>query len=294
MEASSAVQVEPLRRRTCKTAHPQRPLMDAYAAQTARHDDGDRLPAPDRLMAALDFSHAGLTLAVDGAPDHRYDHAPDRGSVRMIIVDDATGQQAGYLHRNLRLDRGQLISYDGRFRLEPRYQGRGFATAFTAHIDACYTALGVRRSELCAIEHGAYAWAKPGVLFDPQRLDYKMRDYAADPQHAGAATAHQLHKQMFWRLEHAAHDGLIDPAHVQAFSRRFATAKDLEHPTRWQTKLATPWEIVSYGRNLPFCDADGRRTWPGEYFMLGRESDAFEDGCRGRGMVWSGVKLHNP
>jgi len=258
----------------------------------ADHPLAEREPAPDEqaFRDAHLFSFGGLSVIYD--PEE-----VSWGHCFYGAIVDEQGGKVGYTESVLAWGPDNRLVVKGerlRIRQETGRQGGGFGRAYQNHLRQRYLAMGVRRKRICAIEHGAYVWATPDTIFDPDqpvgpRLDADPG--TSDLQWRGAAYAAQLWHEHDWRLDRAERDGLAPEGTYAAVKRRFATHKDLEHPTRWKTKVATPWEILQIGRDQTFMDGDGRESWPGKYFLVAEMSRLYEDGCAGRGMVWQGVRL---
>jgi len=175
-------------------------------------------------------------------------------------------------------------------------QGRGFGRAYQQHLAGEYLRMGIHRKRICAIEHGAYVWATPDTIFDPEYShSYPLEDeglpHAGDLQWRGAVYANDLWRKYGPRLEVAQWQGVITRDQYHKVRRAFATVNDLRHPTRWRSKVATPWQVLQIGRDDTFKDLDGRDTWLGKYFLVGEMSKLYEDGCHGRGLAWQGIRL---
>jgi len=293
--AMIAPDAQPAAASPCRRAtqpHPQQQLLDTMQ-QLADHPLAEREPAPDEqaFRDAHLFSFGGLGVIPDP------EEFPHGHQFYGAIVDER-GDKVGYTESVLTWGPDNRLVAAGerlRIREETGRQGGGFGRAYQQHLRERYLNMGIHRKRICAIEHGAYVWATPDTIFDPaQPVAPRLDDddpRVRDIQWRGAAYASQLWHEFDWRLDRAERDGLAPEGTYAAVKRRFATRKDLEHPTRWKTKAATPWEILQIGRDQTFLDGDGRESWPGKYFLVAEMSRLYEDGCAGRGMVWQGVRL---
>jgi GNAT superfamily N-acetyltransferase len=280
---------EPARPRVRGRTHPQEPTFAHYETQLAAPLAAPQ-PRPERqrFHDAHNFSFAGLTVSAD---HERHPYEINEATYHGVIRDSA-GQRVGYIERHLSHGPdNRLITNNGRFRLDPEQQGRGFGRAYSEHLADRYRDLGVARHAMSAIEHGVYAWAGVDVIFDPYHLPYQYRESETDLRWAGAFMAAELWRQYEGRLSWSVRDGVISSEQYTRFARQFARPRDLAHPTVWRNRLLTPHQIAQYGRDEPFEDQDGQLTWIGKHFLLGRTSDLLTDGNRGRGLVWSGLRL---
>lgn len=281
-------------------AHPQSADMEQLSAQL-RHPLSVPavIPDPEDFRSAHHFRFGEYEILPD---PHERSWTARCHFLGQIL---RRGEKVGYVERHLGHGRDlRLVVAAGRFRLQPEHQGAGLGHAYDQYLFEQYRRMGVARQEATSIEHGCYVWARRGFLFDPCRHDSNearvMRSESAsrpdpeDPAHAGAWHASRLAYYFGWRVGDAVCDGLISEQQGKAFMRRFATATQLAHPTRWQSRFLTPADIAEYGRDEPFTDRGGNTTWLGKHFLLGELDQLYQDGCRGRGMVWNGVRIIGP
>jgi GNAT superfamily N-acetyltransferase len=269
------------------------------------------VPVPDRdaWAAVHRFEHGGLRVVEVDAYAHEL---PDgtrfssRGESMYeryqydAEIQVASGYAVGSVRRFLTRDRaGLLVAEMYRLRLAPEHQGNGFGPAYHDHLERAYRELGVDRVVCTPVEVGAYTWAnRDGWHFDPSRPQvHSVRGLhvepgdprLADPHFLAACAATRLWQEREGLLDFAWGRGQIDGDTYHGFRRRFATPRELE-TGRYRSKICTPQQIAGWGRDRPFTDDDGHRTWPGRYLLLGCLSDRWRD-IDNTCASWSAVKF---
>src|SRR3954470_8679704 len=137
----------------------------AAGTATAERDAPAAPPSEAQLRAAFEGTFGGLTARVASytpyvESDGRLSGAQVTGQIRT-----ADGREVGQFYRSFQFSDGE-VTHAG-FALQPDQQGQGFATAFIAHSEAAYRAMGMKRITVAAnTDVGGYAWAQQGYDFD--------------------------------------------------------------------------------------------------------------------------------
>jgi GNAT superfamily N-acetyltransferase len=230
----------------------------AAGTATAERDAPAAPPSEATIRAAFEGTFGGLTARVAFytpyvESDGRLSGAQVTGQVRT-----ADGREVGQFYRSFHFSDGE-VTHAG-FALQPDQQGQGFATAFIAHSEAAYRAMGMKRITVAAnTDVGGYAWAQQGYDFD---------------HYYGHGQVEQM-AQRVWAFANQAADRSPIPAAGQraVYSEANRLLKRVQ-----QREAVSAREMSQVGRQYPWVDPrSGRQLWAGKAAMLGSK--------------WSGEKV---
>lgn len=180
--------------------------------------------------------------------------------------------------------------YHTLLKLEPAYQGQGFAELFNAQAEAAYRAAGVQSIQLHAnITVGGYAWARQGYDWapgtEPDDLGYRQFKTVIDEIGMFPRTALDIASEIDFTKPRGAYQDLqaaLTAADLGDFTKAIwnrqryipylteqVMSDIIELSVRMQSGyVPKPIELAVLGEAGAF-EADGRLTWFGKRLLLG-------------------------
>jgi predicted RNA binding protein YcfA (HicA-like mRNA interferase family)/GNAT superfamily N-acetyltransferase len=189
-----------------------------------------------------------------------------RNAIRARIVNE-DGAEVGYAVRRLQKDaKGRLFVVGETIRLHEDYQGEGFATALSHHVEKAYKEMGVHRIEIKAgFTVGGYAWARSGYSFgriaDEGNLDYTDEQLLEIGREQARITFNAAHR----RLQYLVGTGYVEQADVDEMEALVNSGD-----------IYSPQQLALFGRDKQFFldagddeDPDKKeKMWLGKWMML--------------------------
>jgi hypothetical protein len=193
-------------------------------------------------------------------------------------IYDSTGRQVGEFSRELRRDGKDYVAVHEELRLDPKYQGSGFAAEFNGNLYDWYRRSGFARVTLDAnIDVGGYAWATQGFDFaDSYAVERYMEGVTHKLDWLEGKVEFNYNNRRIDRMTPATFRHEYPGMSPEEFARQSALLRQLLADVRSGKRRVTAYELSQLGRK----PGQGRTDWwIGKMIMLGHE------------LVWQGAKL---
>jgi GNAT superfamily N-acetyltransferase len=229
--------------------------------------DDDTIQA--EMERAINGTYAGLTATVDRG--HSIDDSSFEVGGRIFAPD---GTSIGrFLRGFVRRPDGKLVAHHDSMKIDPEYQGTGFASDFNANLIAWYRRSGFDQVDTEANEDvGGYAWPSQGFDFANEDSFEMWAASAAARLKAlteppGSELLSPTQRQFYFDSLAADFPG-ISPEQLQA---QIETFKAMLEEARNGHRPVSAYELSQVGRTPGQGKGD---MWIGKYLMLGSSFEA--------------------